>query len=330
MTTPILINTGRSTSGWSFWGPGFNCDFLWYLINVEGRQFISADALTQGSMGHTILAHYYARLGCTQGGFEYEGQRHEDPDDFLEPEEALRAWVRVAESEGTEAAHFIANTLEVYRRYRQREPYVPDRVLGVERQIELTLGTNHAGDFGLWLAENLAEATTLDCPGLEQPHPNVPALQHGQPIVVTKRFDLELRHAQDGRDYIWDHKVTGGGIGKTRAEQYAMDGQFAVNRIAGKQLYGDRFGGVIINLVQRRDPFGVSRQIVPATPYRDEQLARQVYSKAHSLAHQLANHMRGIVSAGDWEMTQNELTCYHRYGKCGAFETCQYGPEEGA
>ena len=64
---PILINTGRSTSGWSFWGPAFSCDFLWFLINVKGKQFIGADPLTQGSMGHTILAHYYARLGCEHG-----------------------------------------------------------------------------------------------------------------------------------------------------------------------------------------------------------------------------------------------------------------------
>jgi len=66
---------------------------------------------------------------------------------------------------------------------------------------------------------------------------------------------------------------------------------------------------------------------VPATPWRDAQLARQVYSKAHSLANQLVNHKRQYVTEGDWQMAQNELVCYHRYGKCGAFELCQYGPE---
>jgi hypothetical protein len=326
---PILINTGRSTSGWSFWGPAFSCDFLWFLINVKGKQFIGADPLTQGSMGHTILAHYYARLGCEQGGFKYEGEMVTDPDYFLPPEEGLRAWVEEAEKEGTEAAHFIANTLEVFRRYRQREPYVSDRVEGVEMQIKMTVGRNSQGDFGLWLDENLDKPELLDCPGLEEPTPGVPALQHGKPIVVTKRFDLVMTHSQDQRTYIWDHKVTGGSVSKTRAQQYAMDGQFAVNRIAGRQLYGSNFGGVVLNLVQRREPYAVSRQHVPATPWRDQQFARQVYTKAHSLAQQLVMFAEGQTGPGDWELTQSELACYHRYGKCGAFEICQYGPEEG-
>ena len=325
--TPILINTGRSTSGWSFWGPAFSCDFLWYLINVQGEQFISADALTQGSMGHTILAHYYARLGCEQGGFMYEGEMVTDPDHFLSPEEGLRAWVAEEERGGREAAHFLASTLDVFRRYRQREPYVSDRVVGVEMEIKLTLGRNQRGEFGLWLDDLLDEPELLDCPGLEEPVAGVPALQHGKPIVVTKRFDLVMNHSQDQRTYITDHKITGGSVSKTRAQQYAMDGQFAVNRIAGRQLYGDNFGGVVLNLVQRREPFAVSRQHVPATPWRDAQFPRQIYVKANLLAQQLVLHRTGQSGPGDWEMTQSELACYHRYGKCGAFDICQYGPE---
>ena len=197
-------------------------------------------------------------------------------------------------------------------------------MVGVECLAKLTVGRDEHGTFGLWTDDNLAEAATLDCPGLEEPHPNVPALQHGKPIVVTKRFDLVMRHRQDGKVYIWDHKVTGGGVGKTRAQQYAMDGQFAVNRIAGKQMY-DNFGGMVLNLVQRRDPWTVSRQFVPPTPWRDAQLARQIYRKAHSLAADLSSTLDGEMGEGDWPMTQSELLCYHRYGRCGAFDRCSFG-----
>jgi len=326
VTDPILIDTGRSTTGWSFWGPAFTCDRLWFLINVEQKRFVNGEALTMGSMGHTILAHYYAQLACKQGGFEYEGAWVNDPDHFLPPFDAVREWARLRELEGTEATPFIHTTFELFRRYLQKEPFVSDSVVAVEHQAKLTLGYNHDGDFGLWIDKNLAEAKLLDCPGLEEPVPGVPGLQHGKPIEVTKRFDLVMRHSADGRTYIWDHKVTGGSVSRKRSEQYAMDGQFAVNRILGEQLYDD-FGGVVLNLVLRRDPWTVSRQFVPATPWRDAQLARQVYSKAHSLANQLVNHKRQYVTEGDWQMAQNELVCYHRYGKCGAFELCQYGPE---
>jgi len=142
--------------------------------------------------------------------------------------------------------------------------------------------------------------------------------------VVTKRFDLVMQHRQDGKVYIWDHKVTGAGVGKTRAQQYAMDGQFAVNRIAGAQMY-DNFGGMILNLVQRRSPWTVSRQFVPPTPWRDAQLPRQIYRKAHSLAADLSATLNGEMREGDWQMTQSELLCYHRYGKCGAFDLCSFG-----
>ena len=326
MTTPMLIDTGRSTTGWSFWGPAFTCDRLWFIINVKQQQFMNAEALTMGSMGHTILAHYYAQLGCTQGGFEYEGEHVTDPDYFLPPEEAVREWVRRRELEGVDAHPYIGTTLDLFRRYLQKEPFVSDQVVAVEHQAKLTLGLNHEGVFGLWIDKNLSEPRLLDCPGLEEPVPGVPGLQHDKPIEVTKRFDLVMKHSSDGRTYIWDHKVTGGSVSKTRAEQYSMDGQFAVNRIMGQQLYED-FGGVILNLVQRRSPWTVSRQHVPGTPWRDAQLARQIYSKAHSLANQLVNHKREYITEGDWRMAQNELVCYHRYGKCGTFELCQYGPE---
>jgi hypothetical protein len=327
MSDPILIDTGRSPTGWSFFGPAFACDQKWFIINVLQQQLIKADPLTMGSMGHTVLAHHYARAACGQGGFMYEGEWVADPDHFLEPEAALREWVRRREREGVEAACFLGIILELYRRYLQREPYIYDRIIGVEMLTKLTLGHSHEGAFGLWIDKNLATPTLVDCPELPKPHPNVPSIYHGARIEVTKRWDACLQHRQDGKEYVWDHKVTAGGIGKSRAEQYAMDGQFAVNRIAGRQLL-ENYGGVVLNLVQRRDPWGVSRQFVPATPYRDEHLPRQIFKKVHALADMLAHTVEGRATQADWEMTQSELLCWHRYGKCGAFDRCRYGSPE--
>ncbi|MDF1699586.1 MAG: hypothetical protein P1V36_00305 [Planctomycetota bacterium] len=324
MSEPILIDTGKSRTGWSFWGPAFTCDQLWKFIQVDQVKFGSADALTQGSMGHTLLAHYLVRTEAQRGGIEYEGEWIEDPDYFLDPEEAVREWARRREAEGVEAACFIGNTLTLFTEYRRREPVIRDRVHAVETLAKLTLGYDKLGRFGLWIDEKLKDPLVLDCPALGDGHPNVPALKHGHPIEVTKRFDAVMDHRNDGRRYIHDHKITAGGVGKSRAEQYSMDGQFAVNRIAGRQMYGDAFGGVVLNLVQRRSPWTVSKQFVPPTPARDAAFAGQIYRKAHDLANLLV-HEIDDPKAAIWPMTQNELVCYHRYGKCGAFERCQYG-----
>ena len=318
---PILVDTGRSTCGWSFWGSAFSCEQLWYRLNVEQRKLIPAAALTQGSMGHVALAHHYARHGATQeGGFNYEGVQATDPDMFLDPDEAIKEWCRRAmAADGTDGWPYVANTMELLSRYAQRGP-IHDRVVGVEMPIAMVIG-HKEGEWGLWLEDDTVEPTLLDAPGLEEPHPNVPALQHGKPIRITKRFDLAVTSHQDNRTYIWDHKVTGGGVGGKRAEQYAMDGQFAVNRIAGRQLWGKQFGGVLLNLCQRRSPWTVSRQVVPETPFRDEAFPTQLWRRAHRIADLLA----AGAPIRQWEMTQSELACYHRYGKCGAFDLCRFG-----
>jgi len=323
---PIFINTGRSPAGWSFWGPAFSCDQLWFIKTVLGREFVNADALTQGTMGHIILGHHYARLGAAQPeGFVFEGKTYTDPEDFMDPEDALRRWVREIEKEnGTDASPFIHNTLTLYRNYRVREPFFADRILGVEMLAKLTLGYDKEGNFGLWTDTNLETPTLLDCPGLEVPHPNVPQLQHGQPIIVTKRLDLIVRSSRNGQVYIDDHKVTGGSVGPTVAEKYAMDGQFSVNDWVGRQTW-DNYGGVRLNLVQRRDPWSVSKQNVPPAPYRNRNFPRQLFRKAHHLAEMLVGTMSGELTQADWEQTQTDLLCYHRFGKCGAFDQCRLG-----
>lgn len=323
---PIFINTGRSNAGWSFWGPAFACDQMFYVKRVLGLEFGSADPLVQGTMGHIILGHHYARLACTQpGGFVFEGETYTDPDAFMEPEAAMRRWVQEEEvKNGTDGHPFIHNTLVMYRNYRVREPHFPDRILGVEMLAHLTLGYNDQKQLGLWTEENLGEAVLLDCPDLVKSHPNVPQLQHGKPIVVTKRLDLVVQSSRNGTVYIDDHKITGGGTGPSIAQKYAMDGQFSVNDWVGRQTWDD-FGGVRLNLVQRRDPWSVSKQFVPPAPRRNRAFPRQLFTKAHHLAQLLADTLAGKLDEDDWEMTQTDLLCYHRFGKCDAWDRCRIG-----
>lgn len=322
MIEPIFINAGRSDQGWSFWGPSFACDQLWFLLTVEQRQFIGADALVQGSMGHVALAHHYARLAAGNGGLFHEGEFINDPERFLHPHEAVERWAREAEGRGEDALCFVANTKQLLHQYTVREPYFNEKVIGVEMSGKLTIGYNHDGVFGLWIDDNLAVPLLLDCPDLEEPHPNVPQLQHRKPIVITKRMDLVVQAAHNGMVYIWDHKVTGGSVGKTVAEKYAMDGQFAVNRILGQQLWED-FGGVVLNLVQRRDPWAVGRHYIEESPRRDRMFAYHLWEKALHLADKLAIHKTGRINRDHWAMTQTDLLCYHRFGKCGAYDLCR-------
>jgi hypothetical protein len=360
--SPILIDAGRSSIGWSFWSSFFLCLHKGYrtyvnpeldrpkkmkkqrgptpkgpgkvsdrrvdaVVGSDKRDVLPpSPAMTQGSMGHIALAHHYARYACRKGdGFFYEGETYNDDDAFYTPKDALQTWVMVNNRGGT----YVEVMEKTYDAYRKKDFGFSDRVVGIEIPIKLILGYNDKGVFGLWLDQpwhrsgvtprsSLIQAPLpLDAPGLERGDRRSNGLHHGGPIPITKRFDMVVQ-AADGRYYIWDHKVTGGRITGDKAKQYVMDGQFAVNNIAGKLLFGRQFGGVILNFVMRRPPFINRKQMVPDTKLRDAMFPLQLRTVAHQVGGLLASN----AGPEEWTMAQSELVCWHKYGRCQVWELC--------
>ena len=322
----ILIDAGRSAYGWSFWGPSFKCMQLFYqqtVLNNPTTQ-IPKDPLTKGSMGHVWCAHYFARTAAaTKKGIWYSGRIIRDPDEFYEPDEAVEAWLdRNPEANGYPHLEGILAACSDYR--RKNPPSQLPEVVAIEAQVVLALGYKD-GLFGLWLDEDLegnkpgdgqVEYATLDCPELVVPHRNVPFLKHGEPIRISKRFDAVVRINRI--NYIDDHKFTSVKPYPNRAHQYRMDGQFAVNTIAGRQLWPRRFGGVRLRFIMNRPPYNSKVFMVEPAQKRDAAFAKSLYRKAHEVAGLLRTDKVG----SDWPMAMSDLVCWHRYGKCSAFNVC--------
>ncbi len=285
-------------------------------------------ALTMGSMGHVALAHKYAQHACEHGGLVYEGELITDPDVFYNPLDAVETWVMVNERGGK----YVEDITKTYMKYRAKDAGFSQQVVGVEIAVRLTLGLNGLREWGMWLDRPwhqegvtsrhalLTEHTPLIAPGLERGRKGAHGLYHGGPISITKRFDMVVRD-QSGRYYIWDHKFTGGRITNEKTRQYCMDGQFAVNHIAGDLLFGRQFGGVLLNFVQRRPPYINARQMVPRTAPRDRAFPSMLKAKAQEVGLLLARS----APTEDWSMAQSELICWHKYGKCQAWKYCTGG-----
>lgn len=324
MTQKILIDAGRSRSGWSRIGTFYKCPQLFAYQNRLDLQLIPADALTRGSMGHVMQAHQHAIWGCEQGGVLVDDYHMDDASLLLDPEESVEEWVRV-NGEGEE---HIPRMKETFRRYLATYPESPGKVVAVEYPITAVLGMKD-GLWSLWVVHpddvsyhpkaakikaidgGVIHPTPLNCVG----HPN-----HGNAIELTRRLDL-VTQDRSGRVYVWDHKHQARVEPNKSVDGYAIDGGFAAFRIMGRQVWPDNFGGVALNLIQTTDPWRVARPMVPMTPHRDAHFAEMLWQAEHNLA-------RLDVDKKDhwaWPKAQHETTCVGRYGACAGIKLCFYG-----
>src|SRR3990167_3427718 len=294
----ILIDSGRSEAGWSRIGSAFKCAQLYAWSEIAGYALIPADALTMGSMGHTMAAHWFAREGCRQGGVVV-GTAFLTPDDEVRkavPEDAVRAWV-AKEKRGD--AH-ITTIVSAFRAYVAKHPEAPGRVLGVEVPVEATLGTvltARGPEWGLWLTYApvallggrslpvLTEITTLDCPGYPR---------HGTPIRITRRLDLVFQSSW-GDCFVDDHKFVSHVTPDSARHAYAVDGGFRSQAVLASQLlptggatdHGGQhsgFAGVFANLVGKYAPYRNAQVDIPRSRFREERFARNLYDHEHRVA----------------------------------------------
>ena len=322
----ILIDAGKSSRGWSRIGNYFHCPQLFaYLYRTEKMADEtgyfpnlgpSIEALAKGSIGHTMQAHLHAIWGAAQPqGVVADETLYHDPTIFLDPEDAADAWCAKYGSE-----HLLPHMKDVFRAYRAKFPEPPGDIIAVEAPVTAVLG-NLNGNWGLWVAEERGgewrslDGTSIEVTPLDMPDHS----EHGRPITLTRRFDLVTRD-QSGRYYIWDHKHQANVNAKQSATAYAIDGGFAAFRVMGKQLYGDAFGGLTLNLISSTELGKVARAQVPATPHRDAQYAQQLWAAEHAIA-----QLDMTTDPWEWPKAQNELSCYGRYGPCSGLNLCSLG-----
>jgi len=132
------------------------------------------------------------------------------------------------------------------------------------------------------------------------------------PVPYCQRADLLVKR----QDKVWiiDHKGSGYSGGSSLFEQVSIDAQFVGYHWLGRQRFGKKFGGVILNQVSFEKGFRFKRAEIPVLP--------QV----------LADFEYAIRTAGDeWNRLQGKPmpkrfhseVCWDRYGKCDHFDSCR-------
>lgn len=325
--TKLLIDAGKSSRGWSRVGNFAKCPQLFAYLNRSARMADDngvapdiappAAALAKGSIGHTLQAHLHAIWGAAQPqGVVVDEALYTDPSVFLEPEDAAAAW---CDKYGS--SELLPQMLKVFHAYLAKFPEPPGRVVAVEAPVTAVLGKLR-DQFGLWVAEEVGgEWRSLDGACIEVTPLCMPDhAEHGRPITLTRRIDL-VTQDKSGRYYIWDHKHQASVNAKSSASAYAIDGGFAAFRIMGRQLYGEAFGGLTLNLISSTQPGVVAREQVPSTPHRDAHFAQWLWWAEHQIA-----HLDLTMDPWEWPKAQNELSCYGRYGACAGLNLCSLGP----
>ena len=336
---PRLINASRSARGWSRIGTFIKCPMLFAVGNRLDVD-LWGGATDKGSLGHVAQAHQHAIWGMEQAQVDGKptlaGDREltaDDIDSLYDAEEAMQAYCE-ANPRGWD---HIPLMVEVFRRYIAAYPEPPGRIVAVEAQMKAVCGVRAADDgdrWGLWvvppdtpLYDPISVVNSIPDPETGEIYPihvtplNVPGhARHGTPVWVTRRLDLSIARGQTVE--IWDHKHQANvAVGKSTTA-YAMDGGFALFRLMGQQMYGRRFGGLRVNLIQTQEPWAVRRAYLKPTPHRDSHLANLIWSAEH----RLANVEMSTPNYWEWPKTMNETVCYGRYGACKAYNLCAYGP----
>lgn len=137
------------------------------------------------------------------------------------------------------------------------------------------------------------------------------------PYQVTGRADLIIRDT-NGKVWIVDHKTTGR-INNSQQKYYGISGQLIGYEFMGRQIFGDEWGGMLLNLIQHRSPYKFVRHELPPAPnmlVRFPEMVRIAEERIETLKD---------TPVDQYPMAMNELVCYHRYGACEFVEKCRWG-----
>lgn len=138
---------------------------------------------------------------------------------------------------------------------------------------------------------------------------------------LTGRADLVVEDL-GGRIWVIDHKTTSR-LTSRHKQFYAVSGQLIGYSHMARMKYGDRFAGLIVNLIQHGDNPRFERITLPRSPHIESRFERIVVDIEESIERMDAEGR----PYDDWPKALNELTCYHRYGACEFIDRCRWGAD---
>lgn len=135
----------------------------------------------------------------------------------------------------------------------------------------------------------------------------------------TARIDLVIRD-RARKVWIMDHKFIGR-IESKVYRRYVLSGQFLGLIWIGRELYGDDFGGIRLNLISCRDRIGFDRYTPEPAPFMLQRFPWVVRYAEEGIA-----QVERLIAVGEpVPASPSEHTCMTSYGECPAFEMCRWG-----
>lgn len=135
----------------------------------------------------------------------------------------------------------------------------------------------------------------------------------------TARVDLEIEDA-GGKVWWLDHK-TCNKIESKVFDRYTLSGQFLGLQHLGFKVWGEKFGGVLLNLLGCAGTPTFAREAIEAAPWALERFPWIVKHAEEGIAATEALLARGEPVP----MAVSEHVCMTSYGRCPAHDLCRLG-----
>lgn len=136
--------------------------------------------------------------------------------------------------------------------------------------------------------------------------------------TITGRVDMIVEDLRERKVWFVDHKTTN--KLEDQLEYYSISGQMLGYQYMGGKMYGDRFGGMIVNIIKVSDGDGdakMHRAKVLSAPNMLQSFPQTV---KHSISLMKRFESQPIEN---YPMTMHELVCFHRYGACRHLNKCK-------
>lgn len=319
---PVLLDAGPSEAGWHRIETYLRCPRLYALIYE--RRFVRVDpneaqramerheipALVLGSLIHILIAHYSARWAAADNGFLYRWQ------------DGLTSW-----SDG-EVTHMVPSYQE--RLIKDvREILTPEiaaqvaagRMIVVEGYtpgLVASMLTRALASFEAWKVDQVKVMAGLEVVGVERPTVHEVTLPSGVRRRISSRIDRIVREKRTRIVFHEDHKSSAVPTLAGTIDQYTISGQMALLRHFGVLEHGEKFGGVLLNIVGT-DPASTMRHRIEPGPA--PRLAEDVAQVVPYIEDSILRDRR----AGFFPPRMSGAACRYMNRRCDAWELCTMG-----
>tara|TARA_R110000796_G_scaffold221006_1_gene337066 strand:+ start:2014 stop:2880 length:867 start_codon:yes stop_codon:yes gene_type:complete len=286
MTGGKLIDRGPSRKGWHWHQTFMVCPRLWALHYLEPDKEKEPRKMSDPLVRGTLV---HCGLAHVYKRLQLVAQGLE-PDEYMRPYSAIRA---LAKKETAASGDPIWEDWS-------------ERCQSIITHYNLTWGDDT--DWEILNVEDEIEVYIEDA---------------GRKHQYTQRPDMVARRRSDGKVYIWDHKCVAT-LHRSGARRQ-LSGQFLGYRVLGQSIWGEEFGGVMLNLVSFDNKTGkvsTRREYVKAAPFGDQHFTRTIKWVNRAIE----MFKKTDLPAAEWPGAHTEYACWRYNTPCEMAHVCNYGP----